>query len=552
MKHIKRFDDAVNEGAKLVAGSQKYTILSIKDDNKAPLEVLKTTSAQDRVHKGSGFRLYHGLTVDPTQNRMLGSSDPVFKMTIDALKKGDIVGGKGALTTFTEETARQMVIDADDRPIDYVFSMGSTAGLSNFLGEVFLEHFQKINLSRVRNEEGLPPIYKQLSKYPFKTIAHALNWDYLQDYDNGVGVVPGRNRYVFPLVKQELVRAIDLQRTRTVFGDRGTAQAAAITNSETYEELRKATDLSGYDFPDRDTYELLVEDPEGFSGDSSLNTLFPIIWIERAKVPYSIRSSGLAFLGMRKWFKSKYMTPKDSGEVGSQDFINAVEDCILKDKRMLIVDDNARSRQDLITIFRTIEQMYNAATADHKAKNKEKLEGIKSEVEKKNAELKKKSEVIGKLIDKRLSIQSGLPYKGMVEDRKKIELDIERNKNFREGLQRELAEIESRLSKINEPIERVQRGFAEWRNRIFAYVLIYIPESDKHIGVKKLATNADIENFARPTNPETGQRDPQLGLKNFSVWIQNHEKRKAMNTGASEKEIEKMTDFENYWRGDLA
>ena len=112
---VKKYNQFINEGAQL--GGPNFDIVKLNwlDDKKAPLEVLKSNNSHDvtgfrkiGTTSGVSFQVYYGLTIDPTRNRELGDSEPVFKLTLDALKQANIDGSTRALAEFIKPTAREI------------------------------------------------------------------------------------------------------------------------------------------------------------------------------------------------------------------------------------------------------------------------------------------------------------------------------------------------------------------------------------------------------------------------------------------------------------
>lgn len=329
MKYLQEFDQFVTEGAHLIGPNYDQVELSWRDDKTLPLEVLKTNSTNDvtgfrkvGTTAGGSFQVYYGLTVDPERNTSLGNEDPLFKITLDSLKRSNILDSTSALYRFTTNTARE--IRSKKRNIDYIVSLGSTAGLSRDLGQVFTQHFS--------GAKFIP-----LSKYDFDNFEQALDWEYIKDYE--VGVKEKGKRPIFGAVKKDILNAIDLDRTSPRL-------VADINAAQDAEELRAI---------------ILRADPKNRYHQYSPTEETTIFW---KKTPYNIRSSGLSHGGSRQWLKTKYATPKASGEFGENRFVDAVKDCILNNSTMLFVDDNARTKEDLSRIFDAIISLAENIIAD--------------------------------------------------------------------------------------------------------------------------------------------------------------------------------------------
>jgi hypothetical protein len=326
MKYLKSFTNLIKEGASLEPPDYETVDLEWMDDKSEPLEVLKTNNSNDvagfrdkiGLTKDGSFQIYYGLTVDPKRNASLGNSDPVFKITLDELKAANLEDPDD-LSDFISNTANR--IANVKGKVDYIVPMGSTKGLSTRLAEVFSEKFS--------NAEVIP-----LKKYTFSNIASAMDWDYINSYEarargEGVGDDEEVPRSVLVQIKNQIIDEIDRIKTPATL-------IAAIRGAQTPEELRGI---------------ILRSDPNNRYhkfGDPQIEWINP---------NYEIRSSGLQFGGSRKLFKTKYETPKASGEFGSPEFTEAVISCIRTRKTMLFLDDNARTKEDLSKIFDSIMEV---------------------------------------------------------------------------------------------------------------------------------------------------------------------------------------------------
>jgi len=338
MSFIKDFDQFINEGASLVPPNYDKVDLSWKDRKSLPLEVLKTNGLHNvagfkdkslpGITKDGSFQIYYGLTVDPDRSKELGDEDPLFKHTLDLLKKSNILNSQAALSEFTKPTADK--IRSNKSNINYVVSLGSTAGLSKDLAEAFSLHFN--------GSKFIP-----LSKYSFDNFEHALNWKYIRDYDERIeNKEQVKEKDLAPIldkVKHDIVDAIDQEKTSPeILGD--------IYNARNGDELRGI---------------ILAADPKNRYHEYDSEGKTTIFW---KSTPYNIRSSGIAYGGSREWLKTKYDTPKPSGEFGDASFIEAVKRCILGEETMLFVDDNSRTKKDIRGIFKVIANIANDIFAD--------------------------------------------------------------------------------------------------------------------------------------------------------------------------------------------
>ena len=329
MMYLKDFNQYINEGARLIAPNYDKAELSWQDDKTLPLEVLKTNNTHNvtgftkvGITKGGSFLVYYGLTVDPNRNEKLGAEDPIFKLTLDSLKKSNILNSDSALFKFTSRTANE--IKSKKGNINYVVSLGSTAGLSNDLAKAFTRHF---------NDAKFIP----LSKYDFANFEQALNWKYIRDYD--VKVKEKGDRPILDKVKIDVLNAIDRDKTSPQL-------IRAIRKAPSADKLRGI---------------ILAGDPKNRYHQYDPSGETTIFW---KKEPYNIRSSGISHGGSRAWLKTKYATPKTSGEFGETAFVEAVKKCIIGGATMLFVDDNSRTKEDISKIFDAIIELAENIIAD--------------------------------------------------------------------------------------------------------------------------------------------------------------------------------------------
>lgn len=326
---VKNYSQFINEGARLVAPNFDKVELSWLDDPKLPLEVLKSNNSHNvtgfrkvGTTRGGSFQVYYGLTIDPKRNIKLGDEDPLFKLTLDELKSSNILNSKNAISNFVNRTVNE--IRSKKGNIDYVVALGSTSGLSSDLAEVFNEKFKGST-------------YISLDKAKFDDFGKALNWDYIKNYD--IKVKEEGVRPILSGVKEDIIKAIDLDRTSPEI-------IKTIKDAQSADELKTI---------------LLKGNPSYRYGEYSQTGANTIFW--KAE-PFTIRSSGISRGGSRAWLKTKYSTPKESGEYGDPIFTEAVKNCIIGGSTMLFVDDNSRTKEDISKIFDSIIGIATAILKD--------------------------------------------------------------------------------------------------------------------------------------------------------------------------------------------
>jgi hypothetical protein len=304
----------INEGASVNRRNGMVT-LNWSDDRNDEYEFLKTNNTMEvaNIRKtGQGnFPIYFGLAVDQDRLNDLQKKADV-KMTLDWLKQSKIEGGLKSIVNFAKPT-----IDYIKRTnrVDYVIPMGSTKGLSKDLSEAIA--------SLIGSAEVVP-----LNKHEFDNISQAIDWDYVESYEDNP-----KTKTILPQLKAIIREEID------------------TTSADVLNRLRRVTDwreLKGL---------LLRSNPNNryFKPEDE------ITWLNDS---FKIRSSGELWAGLRQAFKTKYETPKRSGEFGSPDFVEAFRRCVLNNKTMLLVDDNTRSKKDLSNIIDTLLELGENILAD--------------------------------------------------------------------------------------------------------------------------------------------------------------------------------------------
>lgn len=314
MKAFNFEEFCINEGASVNRRNGMVT-LNWTDDRNDEYEFLKTNNTMEvaTIRKtGKGiFPIYFGLSVDKNRLADLQKKADV-KMTLDWLKQSKIEGGVKSIFEFVKPTI--MYIEKSHR-IDYVIPMGSTKGLSKDLSEA---------IAMLTGDAEVVP----LDKYEFDNITQAIDWDYVESYEDN------------PKTKSILPQLIAIIR-----------EQIDLTSVDVLNRLRSITDwreLKGL---------LLRSNPNNryFKPEDE------IVWLNDS---FKIRSSGELWSGLRQAFKTKYQTPKKSGEFGSPEFMEAFKHCVIDKKTMLLVDDNTRSKKDISNIIDTLLVLGDNIIAD--------------------------------------------------------------------------------------------------------------------------------------------------------------------------------------------
>jgi len=328
-----KFGQYINEGAYLDDAGK--VILTSQNDANNKGEVLKTTGAQlkQRIHGISYFKntptrglqlpslmfpKFHSLDMD----EYTGPVDHPgrFKYTMDQLKNGNIVDADASLPQFIKDSFNSLKITQYFRPA-YLVGTGSTKGLVGKLCD---------SIQVALNQE-IPVV--SLNKVKYLNAGDALNWDevYSQVSRQASPTNPeGIN--TLKIVKTGILHYIDKENTDANI-------ISAIRDSNSVEELEKLITGKGrYISPDTEIKWLTQIDQEKM-------------------IPFIIRSSGRNGGGTKAFWKVKY-------DFEEKQFIEAVIDCILSlkketKKRMLIVDDNINTGDDVRLTKENIESIIN-------------------------------------------------------------------------------------------------------------------------------------------------------------------------------------------------
>jgi hypothetical protein len=319
MKHLKNYQTFVNEGVYLNSSGQ--AVLSWQNDKDNPDEVLKSvntkyTNAGTKYTKGIefsrdtpisyrketnlGWPTFYSLSVDDYTNRV---DDPArFKYTMDQLKDANIKDIETELPDFIKQSFQHLGITRNFNP-DYIVSVGSTKGLVG-------------HLVRAINQliPSADPI--NLNKVKYLNAGDAINWDELKNQterqESGVSTLNNFKTTILSYADQ-----VDPEFKRL------------IKDANNADELRRLIMASGrYVSPETEIkWKELIND--------------------ETMVPFTVRTSGRNFGGFKAFFKKKYAYDE-------QEFIDAVITCATLGKRMLIIDDNKNSGDDIKDIKKNI------------------------------------------------------------------------------------------------------------------------------------------------------------------------------------------------------
>lgn len=331
MKHLKNYQSFINEGAYL--NDKGRAVIQWENDAENPDEVLKSVklniTSQDFTgvdfvgKKAPGFGeiawpIFYSLAVDGYSGKV--DSLDRFKATMDALKKGNIEDIDSSLVEFLSQSFKYNGLDkwlnlpamvwsdylkkhtkGSAQPLSYIIKVGSSQGLVGKLADAVKQLYPS---AQVRN----------LPKVKYLNAADAIDWDKLET--DRINQPSGQKS--FNQFKQETI-----------------IRWSQNMSPELRQEISNAQNVA-------DLQKILARKEGG------------VEWLERwndvQMVPFQIRKSGIFGGGFGAWFKTKYM-PDDSH------FIEAVIDCAINGKKMLIIDDNKNSGEDIRIITRNIKDI---------------------------------------------------------------------------------------------------------------------------------------------------------------------------------------------------
>lgn len=319
MKHLKNYQSFLNEGAHLDSTGQ--VVLSWQNDKSNPDEVLKSantkyfiggkpvttgidihrdTPIEFRRESNLGWPVFYSLSVDDYAGLV---DDTVrFKYTMDQLKDANIKDIETQLPEFIKQSFQHLGITKNFKP-DYIVSVGSTKGLVGHL-------IRAINLILPNAD----PV--NLNKVKYLNAGDAVNWAELKSQTD---------RQEAGAATLNSFKATILSYAEAISPEFKTL----IKDAATVDDLRRLIMGSGrYVSP-----ETSIRWKELINGES-MN-------------PFIVRTSGRNFGGFKSFFKKKY-------GYDEQEFMNAVIDCAVSGKRMLIIDDNKNSGDDIKAIKKNI------------------------------------------------------------------------------------------------------------------------------------------------------------------------------------------------------
>jgi hypothetical protein len=321
----------LNEGAALTQDGQKAE-LNWRDNDSNPLEFLKSNFSFKHSKFVGGdfpFSVLYGLSIDESKMKEL-SGKPELKLLLDNLKNSKIVGGDQAIINFIKPAADEL--RRKTRNIDYIMPMGSTKGLSEDLAKAFNDLLSGSEI-------------QDIAKYQFNDPVNALDWNYIQDYEeNRVGTPKkggGTVSSIMSVLAGYLYQEVNIEES----------SEAAVQRLRDIRQNREKIDwieFKGFLLSSNPINK--YHDPENL-----------IVW---KNTPYTIRSSGQSVMGSRRFFKTKYETPKEGGVFGDPKLTEAVKRCILSNKSLLLVDDNTRTKMDIKGILESIEKIAENIIAD--------------------------------------------------------------------------------------------------------------------------------------------------------------------------------------------
>jgi hypothetical protein len=319
MKHLKNYQAFINEGVYL--NDKGQAVISWENDKLNNDEVLKsvntvrtnktgkfpdgidffsTTPLMYKTASNLGWPTFYSLSVD----NYLGKVDyPArFKYTMDQLKSANIENIEIDLPKFIKKSFGHLGITKNFKP-NYIVAVGSTKGLVGHLIRAvndLIPEADPINLDKVK----------------YLNAGDAINWDEL-NRQTGTQEAGEQTLNSF---KQSILKYAD---------EIDPEFKNMIRSANTADDLQRLVMASGrYVSP-----ETQIKWKEIIDGEEM--------------IPFVVRTSGRNFGGFKSFFKAKYA-------YSDQEFIEAVIDCAKNRKRMLIIDDNKNSGDDIRDIQKNI------------------------------------------------------------------------------------------------------------------------------------------------------------------------------------------------------
>lgn len=321
MKHLKNYQSFINEGAYL--NDKGQAVLSWENDPNNPDEVLKSANATvttkgrhiiqgvefqgdtpqfNRQARNYGWPIFFGLSIEDYAGKV---DDPArFRDTMTQLKAANIENIEASLPRFIKKSFDHLRINQDFRP-DYIVTIGSTKGLVGHLAKAANQLFPKAD-----------PI--NLDKVKYLNAGDAIDWEELKA-QTGRQKSGAKSLQTFKYTILSYVDKLNLDKEFRKM----------IMDTQDVDDLRKLITASGrYISPETQIQWLDAIDGETMT-------------------PFVVRTSGRNFGGFKQFFKTKYA-------YDDQEFIEAVLNCIQSGKKMLIIDDNKNTGDDIKDIKKNI------------------------------------------------------------------------------------------------------------------------------------------------------------------------------------------------------
>ena len=333
MKYIKTYPIFINEGVYI--DSDGELILNSRNDSKNNDEVLKTTGGQvgkriegvsffeDTPSSGMSlpnnwiFPKFHGLSTNSYHGKVdhLGR----FKYTMDKLKAGEIKDIETSLPEFIDFSFKMLKIKDgwtnQNSELTYLVATGSTKGLVSILCD---------SIKRAIGKD-IPVI--TLKKVEYLNAGDAVDWNE---------------------VREQMVRQSSSTNPGGIksFNKLKRVVSNYVNNDKTPEHTLKLIDSA----TTADDLENLLIGPDS-----------EVVWKSEINgekmIPFIVRSSGRNYGGTRSFWRKKY-------DYSEKLFLEAVIDCATSIKstnvkKMLIVDDNINSGNDVRLTKANIESVIN-------------------------------------------------------------------------------------------------------------------------------------------------------------------------------------------------
>ena len=389
MKYIRSFLQKIQEGAYINPENFDEVILTFsnlkKNDAQYNNEVL-VTLVDNRGKKASNYILDKYFALLLASDNIGGSSASNIKeldhvgrpkATMDLLKAGKIKGGQDTINDFLGEAIPKI---GDMKYITYVCSLDSTGPLVKMMENFFIEKYRSIPVDLKK------AIFTQISDiFKLETLIDELiasEKKIKDDYKEKLKLYKDQEKIISNLEYRGVKMASSQKKYEEPFFDASLFTEKLAKNhtsilNKFLSAIEESLDILSTDYSVYKKYNDLKKQvisniisiylnycncDNPLSNSVKSNEIYDLIKVALDKFlntlqiqpNYKLRTSGTAIgASMRKIFKDKYQYDVS--------FEEAVLDCIMNNKKMLIIDDNINTGTDFRTIDKKIQDIFEQA-----------------------------------------------------------------------------------------------------------------------------------------------------------------------------------------------